>query len=86
MDARIAAKLSRELCRKIAPLLADNDPAVQSGALADLTAMWIAGFFVADNVAATEQLRQTLLREHIKLVRHLIPINEQMLLAGLTKH
>jgi hypothetical protein len=86
IDASAAAILSQELCNKIAPLLGGNDPAVQSAALADLTAMWIAGHFVHNNVAGTKELRQALLREHVKLIRQLIPLNEQKLLAGLRKH
>jgi hypothetical protein len=86
MDARTAAVLSQELCEKIAPILGGHDPAVQSAALADLTAMWLAGHFVPDNVAGTKQLRKELLREHVKLIRDLVPLNEQKLLAGLRKH
>jgi hypothetical protein len=86
IDASAAAKLSQELCEKIAPLLAGNDPAVQSAALADLAAMWIAGHFVLENIAGTKQLRNELLREHVKLIRQLIPLNEQKLLAKLRKH
>jgi hypothetical protein len=86
MDASTAAKLSQELCAKIAPFLAGNAPEVQSAALADLTAMWIAGHFVNNDRAGTQQLRQLLLHEHIKLIQQLIPLNEHKLLAGLTKH
>jgi hypothetical protein len=86
MDARTAAVLSQELITKIAPLLADNDPAVQSAALADLTAMWLAGHFMNNDLAGTHKLRQLLLHEHIKLIQQLIPLNEQKLFAGLTKH
>jgi hypothetical protein len=86
MDASTAAKLSQELCAKIAPLLANNEPEVQSAALADLAAMWLAGHFVHDDRAGTRKLRQLLLHEHIKLIQQLIPLNEQKLLAGLTKH
>jgi hypothetical protein len=86
MDSSAAAKLSQKLCAKIAPLLAGNDPAVQSAALADLSAMWIAGHFVPNSVSGTKELRKELLREHVKLIRQLVPLNEQKLLAGLRKH
>jgi hypothetical protein len=86
MDPHTAAVLSQELCNKIAPILGGNDPAVQSAALADLAAMWIAGHFVPHNLAGTKQLRNQLLREHVKLIRQLVPLNEQKLLEGLRKH
>jgi hypothetical protein len=85
MDAKAAAVKSQEICAKIAPLLANNEPEVQSAALADLTAMWLAGHFVNNDRAGTHKLRQLLLHEHIKLIQQLIPLNEQKLLAGLTK-
>jgi hypothetical protein len=86
MEASAAAKLSQEICAKIAPLLANNAPEVQSAALADLTAMWLAGHFVNNNIAETRKLRQLLLHEHIKLIQQLIPLNEKKLLQGLIKH
>jgi hypothetical protein len=82
MNSKEAAILSQELCEKIAPILGGNDPAVQSAALADLSAMWIAGHFVPNSVSGTKQLRNQLLREHVKLIRDLVPLNEQKLLAG----
>jgi hypothetical protein len=87
MKADEAAKISRELSHKIAPLLIGQDPAVQSAVLADMTARWIAGHFVRDNAAATKQLRQLLLNEHVKLIQQLIPINESIIfLDNSTKH
>jgi hypothetical protein len=64
----------------IRPLLAGKEPAIQGAALADLLATWLAGHF-ADTPAATSQLRAQLLKEHITVVRELIPENERELLA-----
>lgn len=59
----------RRLCADIAPILAGHSPMVQGATLADLTAMWLAGFLGDD---AT---RDELLTAHIELVRKLVPVN-----------
>jgi hypothetical protein len=51
---------------------------VQSAALADLTAMWIAGH-VAKDAHAIDELRERVLREHVALIRRLIPINAKLM-------
>jgi hypothetical protein len=63
----------------IRPHLAGNPAPVQGAALADLLATWLAGHF-ADGPATTTRLRETLLKEHIAMVRRLIPENERELL------
>jgi hypothetical protein len=60
----------------IRPLLAGKPPPVQGAALADLLAIWLAGHF-ADTTGDTTRLRETLLKEHVKAVRALIPENEK---------
>jgi len=76
----------RELVEKIGPLLHGQGPEVQSAVLADLTAMWLAGHMLLDDVgeidaAATERLRLELLTEHVRLVDNLIRPNEAAILA-----
>ena len=72
------------LVMQIRPLLAGLDPGVQSAALADLLAMWLAGH-ITDSPQSTEAFREALLADHIELVRRLVPVNEQMLLEGVRK-
>lgn len=64
---------SRQLCADIASILAGHPPQVQGATLADLLAMWLAGFLTDD---AT---RDELLTAHIELVRKLIPINAEQI-------
>jgi hypothetical protein len=68
-----------ELVEKIKPLLAHNDPQVQSAALAELLSIWLASFHVPDDPEATEQLRAELLAAHCALVRELTAVNAKML-------
>jgi hypothetical protein len=67
------------LVEKIKPLLAHNDPQVQSVVLAELLSIWLAGFHVLDDPEATEQLRAQLLGRHCGLVRELTAINAKMM-------
>lgn len=80
-----AALRVRELVERIGVLLHGEGPEVQSATLADLTSMWIAGHFVADNPAETARYRGKLLRRHMQLVRDLIRPNEQMILERVRK-
>lgn len=68
---RKKALLSQELADQIKPILAHNDPSIQSATLADLLAMWVAGH--------APELREEVLDMHIRLVRDLVPINEEMM-------
>lgn len=56
------------LAKRIAPLLAGKDPAVQSAVLADLTATWLVGFH--------PHLRQTAWQEYVTLLGKMMRINE----------
>jgi hypothetical protein len=62
------------------PLLQGHSPEVQSAALADLVATWLAGFVAADDPNA---VRKELLNNFIKTVWELVPPNEAMLLSWL---
>ena len=69
----------RPLVEQIRPILANNDPMLQSAVLADLLAMWVAGFSCPDDANETEIWREQLLESHIELVRQLIPINARII-------
>ena len=66
------------LCDKlfpvVSPLLANQHPSVQGGALADLVATWIAGHFVQGYVPATRGLRAALLSDFLMSVERLVPV------------
>lgn len=62
----------------IRPMLAGRSPEVQSGVLADLTSMWLAGMMFNEDV---ETLRSELLANFLNTVLELIPVNEQEILA-----
>jgi hypothetical protein len=74
-----------ELSEDIGQLLYGQGPEVQGAVLADLLAILIAGHIVPGNAAATAELREALLQHHLKCVRELIPINEEMALSKLTQ-
>jgi hypothetical protein len=52
---------------------------VQSGALADLVSIWLAGHIVPDNPDATLKHRHELFDEFVRLVWLLVPASEQMM-------
>jgi hypothetical protein len=68
-----------ELVEKIKPLLAHNDPQVQSAVLAELLSIWLVSFNIPDDLEAAEQLRAELLEGHCELVRELTAVNAKML-------
>lgn len=70
-----------ELVERISPLLSGHTPEVQSGTLADLTSMWLAGMQDLDNPEsdAIKELREALLANFIDAVRALIAPNVEML-------
>jgi hypothetical protein len=85
-DAEVSemARASLELMEEIRPLLAGKGAEVQSSALADMTAMWLSGMFLTDprtgeiSRRATDEMREVAFRMFIKVVRELVPINEEM--------
>jgi hypothetical protein len=80
-----ASKEALDLMEQIRPLLIGKGAEVQSAALADLTAMWLAGMFLTDRRTgelkrhATDQMREHCLKVFIKTVRELTPVNEQII-------
>jgi hypothetical protein len=60
------------LVMSVKPILAGHDPAVQGGALADLTALWLAGHQAGED---SDAVREDLLDMFIDYVRQLIPVN-----------
>jgi hypothetical protein len=74
-ESHFGSEHVRELVERLGAILHGQPEAVQSAALADCTAMWIAGHFVPGDKATTASLRASLLRAHMKLVRDLVPIN-----------
>jgi hypothetical protein len=74
-----------QLTEDIGQLLYGHGPEVQAAVLADLLAILIAGHIVPGNAAATEEVREVLLREHLECVRQLIPVNEEIALAKLAE-
>jgi hypothetical protein len=65
------ASAAEALAADIGPLFSGEHPAVVSAALADLTAMLIAGH--------AAELREQILTMHIELIRKLIPLNVRAL-------
>ena len=59
------------LVAQIKPILAGVNPAIQSSVLADLLSYWLAGI--------RPDLREELFRQHIELVRTLLPETEREL-------
>ena len=52
---------------------------MQSAALADCLALWLAGHDIAGDEDATRKLRAEMLAMHCMLVRQLVPINARAL-------
>ena len=72
--------------REVATLVEELLPAVNgrsrfvAGAtLADLVASWIASHYVPDDKPETRKVREELLKEHIRMVRHLMGVNAKMI-------
>lgn len=80
-DIELQAYDADNLVEDISKLLAGHPPEVQSAALADLTAMWLAGMQDLDNPesAGLLALRRKLFREWCKTVLKLVPPNVAML-------
>jgi hypothetical protein len=66
------------LVERVKPLFSGVDPMVVGAALADLTALLLAGH-VAENPAKTRALRDQTLKIHIRAIKALVPLNEDML-------
>lgn len=68
-----------QLYDAVAELIRGHHPYVQGAVLADMLAMWLAGHNLLGDKKGTREMRETLLAEHIKAVRDLIPVNEKIL-------
>ena len=78
LDLDADAKLSMVITGRIKPILAGHPARVQSSVLAQLLAMWLAGHVaLRQGAAENEKLRDELLRDHIDLVRRLVPFDMQ---------
>jgi hypothetical protein len=69
------ARAAEALVKQIMPLMAGKGPDVQSAALADLMAMWLAGHVVRGDPEATERLRKEILEPWLETVWQLVPLN-----------
>lgn len=67
------------IVRRIHRLLAGQPAQLQSGVLADLLAIWLAGHIVLGDPAETDRLRKELLDEHLRMVRELLPVNHEII-------
>ena len=65
----------RTLLNDISSLLAGKPPQVQGAVLADLLARWLAGHIDLDSSSKTDKLREEILREHLDVIRKLVPVN-----------
>lgn len=66
-----------QLVELIRPLLAGRAPGIQGAALADLTAIWVAGHIILGKRTETEAMRERLLMGHMDMVRELIRLNPE---------
>jgi hypothetical protein len=79
------SRASMALMEEIRPFLVGKGPEVQSAALADMTAMWLAGMFLTDSQTGqiarreTDKLREVSLKMFIKVVRELVSVNEELI-------
>jgi len=76
------ARTAAALAERIEPLLRGYGPEITSAVLADLTAIYLAGFQASDR-DELEKAREHFLASFITLVRQRIPINEQRLIDRL---
>jgi hypothetical protein len=67
------------IVESIRPLLAGKPPVLQAAVLADLLAIWLAGYHIAGDAAATRKLRAELLADHCAVVRQLAEINARII-------
>jgi len=63
----------------IGKVLAGHPASLQSAALADCLAMWLAGHHVPGDERATRKMRAELLAMHCSLVRQLVPENAKQI-------
>jgi hypothetical protein len=83
--AEAQANKVTKLTNRIRPILAGQDPRVQSAVLADLLSMWLAGHFAGADKKENAKLRYQVLAQHLALMFSLIPIAEAELLERTKK-
>ena len=67
------------IVNSIRPLLAGKPPELIGAVLADLLAMWLAGYVVQGDAAATAQVRREILGAHLDGMHPLIAINAKLM-------
>jgi hypothetical protein len=72
------AQTIQKLFDHVRPQFGGYKPQVVGAALADLTALWLAGHYVADDPEATRGLRGDLLRLHITMIKQMIGPNSKI--------
>lgn len=72
------------LVEQIKPILAGQRPHIQSAALADATAIYLAGHIIIGDPEGTERMRAELFDVFIAAVRELVPVNEKIIHGDLT--
>jgi hypothetical protein len=78
MSVKSLDAMPREVARAIElikPVLHGRPPEMIGAILADLLAIWLAGYHVEDDADATRSLRAELLAMHCRTVGALVPIN-----------
>ena len=68
-----------EIAEQIWPLLANQDPVLQSAVLAELLSLLLAGYWIPGDHAQTANLRESILKIHCRLVRELVQVNSEMM-------
>lgn len=71
-----------ELVERVRPLLAGVPPEIVGAALADLTAIWLAGHYVEGDAVKTDRVRGALMLEQWRAVRRLTAVNADMMGTG----
>jgi hypothetical protein len=74
---KLAERLKPPLREHIEPLLAGQDPPLQSVALAELLSIWLAGHVVRGDPDATRTMRAELLADFCFAVRQLTDVNAE---------
>lgn len=80
-ELHAAVPTIRMLIEQIGSLLEGQDPDVAGAALADLMATLLAAHFSKSGAKQTKKLRAYLLKEWVRTIEGLIPVNEKILLS-----
>jgi hypothetical protein len=77
MNERDRAIAADTLFQRIRPLFAGYEPEMQGAVLAQLVALWLAGF-VSDDAAHEDAARAELLEDLVGTIQQLIPVMYQL--------